>query len=80
MRHFKQMNTLIENLQLIRERSGWSITDLADACGMKREEMSRLLNGRRVPNLETLIDISEALKLGLHELFDPDYKNLVTID
>ena len=77
MRHFKQMETLIENLQLIRERSGWSITDLADACSMKREEMSRLLNGRRVPNLETLIDISEALGMGLHELFDPNYKNLV---
>lgn len=78
MRHFEQMNTLIKNLQLIRKRSEWSITDLANACGMKREEMSRLLNGHRVPNLETLIDISEALGLGLHELFDPDFKNLVT--
>ena len=73
------MESFIENLNIIRTANGWNVRELAEHCRMTREEMSRLLNGRRKPNIDTCIDIANALELGLHELFDPNYKNLISI-
>lgn len=79
MRHCDPMKAFINNLTLVRERNGWTVAELAAHCDMKREEMSRLLNstGDRVPNLKTCIDIAKALDFQLHELFDPNFKNLI---
>ena len=82
MRHCDPMKAFINNLNLVRDRNGWSITDLAAHCDMTRAEMSRILcsNSNRVPGLRTCMDIAEALGFPLHELFDPNFKNLVASD
>lgn len=77
MRHYDPMKAFIDNLNLVRDRNHWTVAELAAQCQMKRQEMSRLLNGHRVPNVQTCFDIAESLDFPVHELFDPNFKNLV---
>jgi len=77
MRHCDPMETFIKNLHLIRTRNDWTVTKLAEHCEMSQPEMSRLLNGHRRPHVDTLFDIATKLDFELHELLDPNFKNLV---
>lgn len=77
MRHCDPMKAFINNLKFVRDRNGWTNAELSAQCNMTAAEMSRLLNGHRVPNLQTCIDIAKALDFPLHELFDPKFQNLV---
>jgi DNA-binding XRE family transcriptional regulator len=50
----------------IRERMGWSLTDLSERSGLTRAAISRLENGWNLnPTLETLFRYAEALGVGL---------------
>jgi DNA-binding XRE family transcriptional regulator len=50
----------------IRERKGWSLTDLSERSGLTRAAISRLENGWNLnPTLETLFRYAEALGVSL---------------
>lgn len=54
--------------ELCKEK-GLTIQDLADKMEMKRESLSRAINGN--PTLETLEKIANALEVDITELFEP---------
>lgn len=54
--------------ELCKEK-GLTIQDLADKMEMKRESLSRAINGN--PTLETLEKIANALEVDITELFVP---------
>ena len=55
----------------ICKQKGISIGDLADKMEIKRESLSRAINGN--PTLDTLMKIAGALNVPVSELFDkPD--------
>ncbi len=51
------------------KEKGLTIQDLADKMEMKRESLSRAINGN--PTLETLERIANALEVDITELFAP---------
>lgn len=51
------------------KEKGFTIQDLADKMEMKRESLSRAINGN--PTLETLEKIANALGVDITELFVP---------
>ncbi len=51
------------------KEKGLTIQDLADKMEMKRESLSRAINGN--PTLETLEKIASALEVDITELFAP---------
>ena len=51
------------------KEKGLTIQDLADKMEMKRESLSRAINGN--PTLETLEKIANALEVDITELFAP---------
>ncbi len=53
----------------ICKKKGLTIQDLADKMEMKRESLSRAINGN--PTLETLEKIAFALGVDISELFTP---------
>lgn len=53
------------------KEKGLTIQDLADKMEMKRESLSRAINGN--PTLETLEKIASALEVDITELFGPSF-------
>jgi putative transcriptional regulator len=54
----------------LREKKGWSQSDLARACGKDRQAIEKLENGKVNPTLYSLFEISEALEISLNTLLD----------
>jgi transcriptional regulator with XRE-family HTH domain len=52
-------------LRIIRERSGLSITALADLAGVERSTISNIEAGRRTASPELAVSIAKALKVDL---------------
>lgn len=63
--HNKALGTVLARLR--RSRS-WSQEALAFEAGITREYVSLLERGKRSPTLDTLMQLSSALALGLDEL------------
>ena len=61
----------------ICKEKGITIQELADNMEMKRESLSRAINGN--PTLETLEKIASALGLNISELFDQPKNNTAGI-
>ena len=61
----------------ICKEKGMTIQELADNMEMKRESLSRAINGN--PTLETLEKIATALGVNITELFDQPKKNTTGI-
>ena len=57
----------------ICKEKGITIQELADNMEMKRESLSRAINGN--PTLETLEKIATALGVNISELFDQPMNN-----
>ena len=53
----------------ICKQKGVSIADLADRVGLKRESLSRMINGNSGTTLDTLKNIADALEVKLTDLF-----------
>ncbi len=51
-----------------------SINTLAETIGVAQPTMSRIVNGKQTPALETLEKIAEALGVEVPELFKPAEK------
>jgi putative transcriptional regulator len=54
----------------LREKKGWSQSDLARACGKDRQAIEKLENGRVNPTLYTLYEVAEALAVSLNTLIE----------
>lgn len=54
----------------LREKKGWSQSDLARACNKDRQAIEKLENGKVNPTLYTLLEVSNALEVSLPELVD----------
>lgn len=54
----------------LRDKKGWSQSDLARACGKDRQAIEKLENGKVNPTLYSLWEVAEGLGLGLMELTD----------
>lgn len=54
----------------LREKKGWSQSDLARACGKDRQAIEKLENGKVNPTLYTLYEVAKALEVSLASLFD----------
>lgn len=54
----------------LREKKGWSQSDLARACNKDRQAIEKLENGKVNPTLYTLLEIANALEVSLPELVD----------
>ena len=53
----------------LRDRKGWSQSDLARACGKDRQALEKLENGKVNPTVYTLLEISKALEVPLPDMF-----------
>ena len=54
----------------LREKKGWSQSDLARACNKDRQAIEKLENGKVNPTLYTLLELASALEISLPELVD----------
>lgn len=61
----------------ICKEKGLTIQDLADKMEMKRESLSRAINGN--PTLETLNKIADALKVPVTDLFEQPKKDSLSL-
>ena len=52
----------------LRTKKGWSQSDLARACDKDRQALEKLENGKVNPTIYSLLEISMALGVPLHQL------------
>jgi transcriptional regulator with XRE-family HTH domain len=57
-----------KRIKVLRAKRGFSQEAFADHCGLHRTAMSLIERGKRVPNLRTLVTISEGFGITLSEL------------
>jgi ribosome-binding protein aMBF1 (putative translation factor) len=62
--------TLALNVRSLREVSGCSQADLASACELSRDVISRVERGQHEPRVSTLLLIADALGVTLPALLD----------
>ena len=55
----------------VRKSRGLTIQAVADRCGMKRSNLSRIEAAKNNVTLKTLCSICEALEIDVHDLFIP---------
>ena len=58
-------------LRTLRERAGWTPTELADSVGVTKACITAIENGTYDPTLFLAYDIAEALGANVTELFPP---------
>lgn len=54
----------------LREKKGWSQSDLARACSKDRQSIEKLENGKVNPTLYTLLEVANALGISVSKLVD----------
>ncbi|HEY3741796.1 MAG TPA: helix-turn-helix transcriptional regulator [Bryobacteraceae bacterium] len=63
---------LAERVATARKRKGWTQQVLAERCDLPRSYIADVEGERRNPSLRTLLRVSNALGIPIHELFlDP---------
>lgn len=74
----REKNTLMfsigfgNRLRKLREARSLSQRDLADRAGMEFAQLSRYERGQALPNLETLMSLSDALRIDVNVLLRGD--------
>ncbi len=64
--HYIEIRALAVQLRTLRERRGWSLTDLSERTNLTRAAISRLENGYNLnPTAETLFRYLEPFGVGL---------------
>ena len=58
-------------LKTLREKTGWTPTELADFVGVSRACITAVENGSYDPSLFLAYDIAEALNANVTEVFPP---------
>jgi repressor LexA len=70
MANCNTMSTLSENIRRLMKKKGMRQEDLADATGILRPNISRLLTSRTAnPSLQAIESIAKALNVSVYELF-----------
>ena len=64
------MKTFVQNVKTLLHAYGWTHQDLADAVGVHRQHVSRVLTGDS-GTISTVEAIAVALNVSLSELFSP---------
>ena len=60
-------------LRVIRERSGMTVTALAEAAGIRQAHLSNIEAGRRQPSPDVAVSLARALRVDLPIILkDPD--------
>jgi transcriptional regulator with XRE-family HTH domain len=59
-----------ERIVELRQKKGWSQSDLARECNKDRQAIERLENGKVSPTLYTLWEVAKALEVSLSKLVD----------
>ena len=62
------MKRFIDNVKTIMESRGLTVQEVADSCGMRRPNLSVILNGREGVTLDRAERIAEALDVDLSDL------------
>lgn len=62
---------IAEKVRLVRDRTGYKVSQLARACGIDPSHWSRIENADTNVSLETLMRVSQFLGIGLDELICP---------
>lgn len=58
-----------EKIIELRNKKGWSQSDLARACGKDRQAIEKLENGKVNPTVYTVHEIANSLEVDLYQLF-----------
>lgn len=67
----EELNKYIGNrIVEFRKQKGWTQSDLARACLKDRQAIEKLENGKVNPTLYSLYEVSRAMQVPLHKLFD----------
>ena len=61
--------TIGEKIVMLRERRGWKTNRLADEAGISQSNLVYIERDRRMPKVDTLEHICDALGLSLREFF-----------
>jgi putative transcriptional regulator len=62
---------MTNQLTTLRERAGWTPTELANSVGVTRACITAIENGSYDPSLFLAYDIAEALDANVTEIFPP---------
>lgn len=71
------MNKRIYYLKTYRERSGIALQDIAEIIGIDISSLSKIENGKRKPDIDTVLGYHFVLNIPLEKLLKKQYKNLV---
>ncbi len=69
------MHSISKNLKLIRQQRGWTQQQMADVLFVTRQTVSNWENGKSMPDLNMLTDISEKLNVDVNILLYGHQKN-----
>lgn len=65
------METFEANIETVLANRGWSKKDLADAIGMDRSSLSKIIRGVHSPTLKVVEKIADACDIEVFELLQP---------
>lgn len=69
-------NLKINRLKIVLSEKGANNTDLVNYLKVKKETVSRWVNNKQQPTLNTLNDIAEYLRVDIRDLLEPsNWKN-----
>lgn len=74
MAHFSIMEVFGANIQKCLDANGWTKQQLADATGIDRANISRIIAGRTNCTLSSADVIAKALEIPLSELLSTKFK------
>ena len=63
-------NRIGQRIVELRERKGWSQSDLARACDKDRQAIEKIERGIVNPTVFTLWELSDAMEMTLNEFLD----------
>lgn len=71
MQQSDAMSIFTDNVKHHMRQAGWTQQDMADASGMQRAQLSKMLAGRHDPRCRQMERIADALGLPLFTLLTP---------
>jgi len=69
--------TFLSDIQTLRRKRGWSQSKLASSLGIRRDELSILENGHRLPNKDILKKLTQELECLNRQLYPQEIINLI---
>ena len=66
----KALDGLGAQVKLQRRKSGWTLQQLSDACGVSVAAISKIENGQSRPNFETILRIARGLRFNFVDMME----------